>query len=483
MKVSAIRPILQGHERSPELPQRCATMMARSHVSAQIISVLSCAAVGSHLRIGDSGVANVIEGHRDRLSFVYLRLADSPRLDRIEAEVGRLSDRVKSLETLQTENQIALEVFHSDFAILKAGISRLTSSSGDSRHPNGNFDGNISRFADEFHALKRWNQVCRFSIAAAVSNQELRSFLFKGKDSELFYFPGSLSGGRWIEFLVGRSSKFERDCILSQSSNDLYNLIDAESGGSFSTGDSGEAWVCVEFRDPVTISEVEIQSRASHVPRSFDVVLMNPDGEIVRKEIRDANLNGTKKRERYDVGEMSVQSLKIEQKGPNSEGGQFLVFQSLELFSKSGEFRSGVFRSLFREHRNDIRQFVCVTARDGDLTDIHSISPRTNVCTVPGHREWVEVDLIDHRLFISSYRLRRESDAALRSWSLVGSNDRRQGLDDWTRLDSRHESQRGEFEELHVFECYGGPFPYFRLTHLRFWHLELFGAPFPVESP
>jgi hypothetical protein len=155
------------------------------------------------------------------------------------------------------------------------------------------------------------------------------------------------------------------------------------------------------------------------------------------------------------------------------------------------KFKSGVFKRLFSEHRNDIRQFVCLTARDYDLSDVHSISPRRNVCTLPGDREWVEIDFVDRRLFLNSYRLQRGYIFALRTWSLFGSNDGRQRLEEWTKLDSRNESREGEFEEFQLYECFGGPFRYFRLVNegprwdanksLVLWHLDLFGVLYPLR--
>jgi hypothetical protein len=209
--------------------------------------------------------------------------------------------------------------------------------------------------------------------------------------------------------------------------------------------------------------------------------------------IRDADLKGPNKSQRYKVDQRSVRSLKIEQKGPDCVGSQFLNFGSLELFSNSEKFSSGVFRSLFSEHRDEIRRFVCVTARDFDLSVAHSIEPRTNVCTLDGDREWMEINFLDHQLFINSYRLKRISGSTFRSWTLFGSNDQSAELDKWTKVDSRAENSKGEFELFQLFSCLGGPFRYFRLvneaqtsdkrTYLFFSHIDLFGVLLPVKSP
>jgi hypothetical protein len=301
----------------------------------------------------------------------------------------------------------------------------------------------------------------------------------------------SLSGEGAVGFLRRQSSQFAPLCILRLSCRDLYNLIDPESSDSYGTAGSGEGWILAEFREAVDISEIEIQSGPFYFPRCFDVIVTSSDGKIVRKEIRDANLNGEDKRARFEIGEKSVRSLKIEQKGPSWEGRPCLFFKSLELFSKTGKFESGVFKTLFSEHRNEIRQFVCLTARDYDLSDVHSLSPRTKVCTGVGDRQWLEIDFVDRQLFLNSYRLKRHTNWLLRSWSLFGTNDGRQGLEEWTKLDSRNESREGEFEIFQVYECFGGPFRYFRLVQegpdwdgdeaLTFLHLDLFGVLSPLR--
>jgi hypothetical protein len=274
------------------------------------------------------------------------------------------------------------------------------------------------------------------------------------------------------------------------SSNGLYNLIDPESPGFYCSGSSGEAWVFIEFRQSiVSISEIEVRSGPAHFPRSFDLIMTSTGGQIVRKEIRDADLNGRGKSAKYCVGEISLRSLKIEQKGPNWESGRFLAFGAVEMFSACG--KSAVFDSLFRTHRNEIRELIGVTARDFNVSELHSISPRTNVADVAANREWVEFDFADHRLFVHSYRLTRARPSAIRSWSLIGSNDRTRELEDWTLLDLRYERLEIWVESVHIFSCFGGPFRYFRLvsesprtdsrTNDTLWDVELFGALFPAD--
>jgi hypothetical protein len=420
-------------------------------------------------------------------------LGGNSRLAKIEGDIAALRNRVQYLETLQSEKEIQVDVWRSDLARLSDAVARLPSSPADSRTPTPtvNIDGEMSRFQSEVEELRRCDQV--LGLASVISNPDLASFLRRGKIETAFQFARSLSGEGVIGFLRRQSSQFEPRCILSQSSRDLYSIIDPESRDSYASSDSGSAWVLVEFREPVEICEIEIRSGSKYFPRSFDFVCTGTDGKVVRTQVRDANLNCADKRERFEIRRVVAQSVKIEQKGANWKGSQYLCFKSLEFFAPSGKFRSGVFGSLLKDHRDDVSRFVCLTARDFDMSDVHSVTSRKSVCTWGGGSYWVEIDLLDHRLLMTSYRLKRGRQSTLKTWSILGSNDRTLALEEWTKVDSRSESVEGEFELLHVFECFGCPFRYYRIVNegprwdenpkLTFLHIDFFGLLFPVHSP
>jgi hypothetical protein len=169
---------------------------------------------------------------------------------------------------------------------------------------------------------------------------------------------------------------------LTQTSNDVYSLIDPDSDDDYGNSRSRDACVRSELCDPVAIDCVRIQSAADYFRR--------------------------------------------------------------------------VFRNIYNEHRNEIRKSVSVPARDFDLSVIHEISPRMNVCTHTGSYQWVQAEFVDRKLLVSSYRLKRGSTLTLCSWSLRGSNDPLQPLYEWTKLDSRHETNQGEFDDYQCFSTPGG---------------------------
>jgi hypothetical protein len=322
-----------------------------------------------------------------------------------------------------------------------------------------------------------------------------REIWIDGQSRKALIFPKSLSAEGVIGYLQARPTKFDPRCIVRQSTNDVFGLIDPDSNDVYGSSNSGSAWIEFEFREPIPISTVQIGTAGNAYPRSFDIRLKESEVKSVRKRIQDAQeLNGANRSRTYSFAsqtpERLIKSVKIEQTSPNWQGTQYFNIGSIEFFSASARFSSGVFRTLFAEHREEIRKFVRVTAKDFGTSQIHSILTKTIVCTFPGPREWIEIDLVSSQLLLNAYRLKRNTDSRLRSWSLLGSNDRTLHIDEWTVIDSKHESKEGEYELCRGFDCASGAFRFFRLvqdgqqwggsTSLVCRHIELFGCLLPL---
>jgi hypothetical protein len=219
-------------------------------------------------------------------------------------------------------------------------------------------------------------------------------------------------------------------------------------------------------------------------PRSFDICFGSRDGLL--KSIRDADLNGPEKQFEIEFRDISTTQLKIKQTGPNWQGEQFFNIGKIEFFSRDGPYSEGVFRTLFRDHRQDIRKFVEVRARDFDLEEVHKPGNRTNVCTDNEENEWIQMEIVGGSFAARCYRLKRSATYKLRSWSLRGSNDASRALGEWSLLGSWSETREGEFGTFHTFLVVGGPFRYFRLVcngprwdggfNLLFVHIDLYGV-------
>jgi hypothetical protein len=277
---------------------------------------------------------------------------------------------------------------------------------------------------------------------------------------------------------------FVRHVILSQSSHNLYSCVDPDSGDAYASSKSGSAWLEFRFWKDIRVRGMRIIAEDCAFPRSFDICY-GCDNTVV-KSIPEANLNGKRKEFVIEFDEIMTNQLKIRQTGQNWQGEQHFRIGKIEFLSSDSAFSSGVFRTLFKEHRTTIHQFVDIRARDFDMAELHKPDNASFVRTCGRREEWVQVEIVGGKLAPSCYRLQRRSDYRLLSWSLRASNDEKQAFKNWTVLDRRTEVEKTEHKDFDVFPAVSGPFRYFRLVcdgpnrentlHLVLRHIDLFGV-------
>jgi hypothetical protein len=301
----------------------------------------------------------------------------------------------------------------------------------------------------------------------------------------LFLFESVSGRGGVLEWLRSPPDRpFDRRVHLSQSSNDLLNLVDPDSTDTYGSSSFGKCWIEFRFHEMIMINRMRIKSSTIGFLRSFDICFGSFDSVLI--SIRDADLNGPGKQLEITFREILTTQLKIKQTGANWEGQQFFVVNKIEFFSPDAKYSEGVFRTLFRNHRPDIRKFIEVRARDFDLEEIHKPGNRTNVCTWRKANEWLQIEIVGGTFAISCYRLKRSANYKLRSWSLRGSNNASCPLGEWRCLDHWSEAREGEFADFNAFMAVGGPFRYFRLVcdgpkwdgslMLTLDHIDLYGV-------
>jgi hypothetical protein len=202
------------------------------------------------------------------------------------------------------------------------------------------------------------------------------------------------------------------------------------------------------------------------------------------KSIQNAGLNDANRVLVVNFDGVLTDQLKITQTGPNLEGSQYFNVSQIEFLSPEPDYANGVFRSLFSQHRANIRRYIQIRVKDFDLEELHKPNNRTHVWIPAGEKNWVQIELVDVKFVPSCYRLQRFTHN-LRSWSLRGSNDAMLPLNQWTILDQRHEEREGQWDNLASFGCFVGAFRYFRFVmeglgwneslQLFLKHIDLYG--------
>jgi hypothetical protein len=428
------------------------------------------------------GLNNDIDGRFGALAGQFRAENQQLKVDRLNRERAH-DDRVAALEQrLDTLNRDT----DGNLRTLREGIeSKASKSDVELLRTSLVLQGNsISAIGDEAEEMSRFVTETLLSHENVPSRHKMQSFRFKSLEG----CGGVISilRSREVQEMAGRKEgvAFHPHVILSQSSNDLIGFVDPESDDRYGSGPSGSNWIEFRFWRRIRINGLSITSSTRSFPRSFDIC--TGPRNLVVKSIRNADLNGASRVFVVNFGEVLTDQLKIKQKGPNWGGEQFFIVAKIEFLSPEPDYPNGVFRSLFSQHRANIRQYIQIRALDFDLEELHKPDNRTNVGTWDGDNCWVQVELVNAKFVTSCYRFKRSSNSGLRSWSLRGSNDVKLPLDQWKILDRHHEEREGQYDIFQLFPSLIGTFRYFRLVMegprwdgssiLNFKHIELYGS-------
>jgi hypothetical protein len=289
-----------------------------------------------------------------------------------------------------------------------------------------------------------------------------------------------------IHFLRSEETPFNRQIVVSQSSNDLIDLIEPDRQcrllGCISRADQ---WLEFKFWSSIEVNGLKMRKMSDHPPpRSFDII--DVDHGRTLASVPDADF--TRDEDEFELRFESVRTtaLKIQQTGPNWNNGNGFHISTIEFLSPDPTYSSGVCRTLFTSHKSEIRKYIEVHSLHFNPDTFHLLNPSTALTTCDDSPAWVQIEIVSGLFFVRRYRLKRNDPACIRSWSLRGSNDTALPLDKCTVIDRREEASRGDFDLLASFETIGGPFKFFRIVHeglrwdgklmLRFAHFDIFGV-------
>ena len=296
----------------------------------------------------------------------------------------------------------------------------------------------------------------------------------------------SRDGNGIFAYLINsQKSPFDRYVIASQSSGDVYCVIDQKDPGNFSSGSGTREWIQFEFPEPITVKSVMIQSAHRAFLKSWSIVAIDDEGnETTLYETKnDKALNGDGKKATVDVPVTTSRIFRIEKTGVNWAGTNFARFKNVELYSPSPEFSEGVFATLLSRSGGDPhRADVIVSASSFDFGSFHMLSSPRSLCTLydEDNRPWIQFELTRGLALVQGYRMQQLNNFPFDRWSLQGSLDKKE----WFVIDR----QRGTKYDnpIKLVKCETSTaFRFFRIVSemekdegdvkLRLRHFDLFG--------
>ena len=293
-----------------------------------------------------------------------------------------------------------------------------------------------------------------------------------------------------IDLLKNSKSSFDKVVIASQSSGDIYQIINPSSPDRYTSSSDGNSWIQFYFPEPLKLQGIVLTSSRNHFIKSWRFVCIDEYG--VKKTIYE-NDNESKLNESH--GELTVtfpavtsSIFRIEQAGPAWDGENAISLKNVEFKAKGNQYQNGVFASMLEEcggipHRTK----VLISSNDFDFETFHIISTENCIQTYSKPSpSWFQVEFTQGSLRTFGYRIKRNQQMLLRGWSLRATNDPTQPLNKWDVIHNVTELIEGELKTISTFKCKSKRFyKYFRIVQekecwdgsnaLEFCHFDLFG--------
>ena len=199
-------------------------------------------------------------------------------------------------------------------------------------------------------------------------------------------------------------SPFDHLFIPSQSSNDIYNVIDPNTNDRFCILDIGD-FIEIELKESIIITGIKIFSSTINFPKSFDIEIGNKKVSSI-KEAKE--LNGENQEMTINISSIRCNKIRIINRGQNwDKGSNYAYFKRIELLSNESKYSRGVFSTLVSQSENhDPHKCpVLISASDFDFNTFHSIDSPNNICTFPNANSWFQIEFPKGKAIISGFRL------------------------------------------------------------------------------
>jgi hypothetical protein len=282
-------------------------------------------------------------------------------------------------------------------------------------------------------------------------------------------------------------SLFDRRFVCSQSSAELFGIMNPNIENYYGSPDKGDAWVQFEFKKEITILSFLIQSYLSCFIKSYRMVAIGPDfaETVLYSTTSEDGLNGQLKQVIHDLDRpIKTKIVRFEQTGKSWTDKNFIGIKRLDF--RTDQCQGFYFEHLLKFVGGDHHKIpVNLTSHYFDVYAFVNMNPNSYICTFDDPTpSWFHIEFVQGRAAIAGYRLKRHEALKLKAWSLRGSNDPTLELERWKVLHRVDETKENPVFGLYHCDL-SEPYKYVRIvmdgpswndrTYLAFWHFELFG--------
>ena len=337
---------------------------------------------------------------------------------------------------------------------------------------------------DKNHINEISNQINDMKVKYDHSLSVIQSLMLPSAHTKI---PMSHTNPGIFSYLIkSQKSVFDHFVVPSQSSGDLYCIIDENNQQNFSSGSGEYEWIQFEFKNPVSVVSLKVQSAHRSFVKTWKFIAYDDDDEkiVLYSTQDDPALNGTNKEVILNVKATSSKKFRFEKYGPNWAGTNFIRIKNIEFYSDDPDYLGGIFKTLVEKAGGDPHKAdVYITSSNFDFKRFHKISPSRTLCTLYDEEPpWFQVELTNGKAIVNGYRVQILDNFPITRWKVLGSNDG----ESWETI---HEvdAKPSEISTLMTFNVSSkNPFSLFRFVNtmentnddlkLRLKHFDIFGV-------
>lgn len=413
---------------------------------------------------------------------LFMQTKLSNRLDHYETEISELT---------ASANSISKRLKYFRDLILNSQQKNVDE---EIQQINNNIDQTNSKITEIQNSL---TPLTTYSFSSSNPTQDTNQSENANEIKNPVHLSPNFNCGGILNFLItSQTSIFNRLVVPSQSSGDIYSIIDKNDSGNYSSGSGEYEWIQFEFPEEITFTSFTIQSAHRSFLKTWNIIgYDSKDEEVLLFEAKnDESLNG-----KYNtitklfLKKFKTKKLRLEKFGENWSNTNFFRIMHIDFFSDDPRFQGkGVFEQFIEEapDKDAHKSMVYVTASNFDFRFYHQIDPKRSICTLYDDSfPWFQIELASGSVVISGYRLIQNSNFPLTNWTVEGSNDKTQ----WELI--HHQVFEDDFMVNTFFFIRGSnkPFKYIRIVNrqcdgdetmkLRFRHFDIFGTFYPNGCP
>lgn len=291
--------------------------------------------------------------------------------------------------------------------------------------------------------------------------------------------PGILEKLKTME-----SNPFDPLFIASQSSGDIYNLIDCQSEDSFSLYCNEHCFIDFELEEQVTINGIYLMFEELNFIDLFDVLINEKQIEISAENLSDDELLIS-----FDQIACKKLTFRIKDSAAFDHIHEYISLNGIELLSTEEKYYKGVFAALIEnnESHDPHKCPVIITASNYDFSSFFLISGSHSISTFNQEDSWFQIEFTKSNVILDGFRLKRSKSNKLKVFKVIGTDDINKPIEKWSTLVEVNEQESNEFHIFDVFQFQqpSEPIKVVRIIqtesnwscnfHLIIMHIDFFG--------